>query len=139
MAKTVLIDSGAIVAALRKRDEHHEWARAQLDALTQPCLTCEAVISESFFLLKSAVVGKQSLCSLLERGIIAVGFSFEMHADKTMHLLRRYHDLPMSFADACMVRMAEMHKQAVVFTTDSDFEIYRKNGGQAIPLLKPWR
>ena len=107
MAKTVVIDSGAIVAALRRRDQHHAWARAHFEAETEPFITCEAVISESFFLLERARGGKEALCGLLERAIIAVDFSFTDQLAETLRLVRRYHDTPMSFADACLVRMAE--------------------------------
>jgi predicted nucleic acid-binding protein len=137
MAKTVLIDSGAIVAALRRRDQHHAWARAHFEAETEPFLSCEAVISESFFLLNRAAGGKDALCSLLERSIIAVDFSFADETGETIRLLRRYDDTPMSFADACLVRMAERIHDSVVFTTDSDFRTYRKNGRQVIPLIIP--
>jgi len=138
MAKTVLIDSGALVAALRRRDQHHAWARSSFEALTTPCLTCEAVLSESFFLLERAKEGKDRLCALLERGIVVAGFEFAVHHAETLRLMRRYNDTPMSFADACLVRMAELHETATVFTTDTDFRTYRKNGRQAIPLLTPW-
>ena len=137
MARTVLIDSGAIVAALRRRDQHHLWARSHFEALGDPCLTCEAVLSESFFLLERATEGKDRLASILERGIIVADFSFADHRQETLRLLRRYDDTPMSLADACLVRMAELHDDAVVFTTDSDFRAYRKNGRQAIPLILP--
>jgi predicted nucleic acid-binding protein len=137
MAKTVVIDSGAIVAALRRRDQHHAWARAHFGAETEPFLTCEAVISESFFLLQRARGGKEALCGLLERGIVRVNFSFTDQLTETLRLLRRYDDTPMSFADACLVRMAEQIQGAVVFTTDSDFRTYRKNGRQIIPLIMP--
>jgi len=137
MAKTILIDSGAIVAALRRRDQHHAWARSHFEALSDPCLTCEAVLSESFFLLERANDGKERLASILERGIIVADFAFVAHRDETLRLLRRYDDTPMSFADACLVRMAELHDDAVVFTTDGDFRTYRKNGRQAIPLIVP--
>jgi predicted nucleic acid-binding protein len=137
MAKTVLIDSGAIVAALRRRDQHHAWARAHFEAESEPFVSCEAVISESFFLLDRAAGGKEALCGLLERSIIAVDFSFTAQIGETIRLLRRYDDTPMSFADACLVRMAERIHNAVVFTTDSDFRTYRKNGRQIIPLIMP--
>ena len=137
MAKTVLIDSGPIVAALRQRDQHHEWARAHFTAGTEPFVTCEAVISESLFLLERAQNGKEALCGLLERGIIAVNFSFAGQLAETLRLIRRYHDTPMSFADACLVRMAEQTDHAAVFTTDSDFLTYRKNNRQVIPLIMP--
>jgi len=137
MAKTVVIDSGAIVAALRRRDQHHAWARAHFEAEVDPFLTCEAVLSESFFLLERARGGKEALCGLLERSIIAVDFSLADQLPETLRLVRRYDDTPMSFADACLVRMAEQVQDAVVFTTDSDFRTYRKNGRQMIPLIMP--
>jgi uncharacterized protein len=137
MAKTVLIDSGAIVAALRRRDQHHAWARAHFEAESEPFVSCEAVISESFFLLDRAAGGKEALCGLLERSIIAIDFSVTDQLAETLRLLRRHDDAPMSFADACLVRMAEQIQGAVVFTTDSDFRTYRKNGRQIIPLIMP--
>jgi len=137
LAKTVIIDSGAIVAALRQRDQHHIWARAHFEAEQEPFITCEGVISESFFLLERARDGKEALCRLLERAIISVDFSFTDQQVETLRLVRRYHDTPMSFADACLVRMAEQIHDAVVFTTDSDFRTYRRNGRQIIPLIMP--
>ncbi len=137
MARTVLIDSGVIVAVLRRRDQHHAWARSHFEALSEACLTCEAVLSESFFLLDRAKEGKQRLAAMLERGIIVTDFSFAAHRQETLRLLRRYDDMPMSFADACLVRMAELYVDSVIFTTDNDFRIYRKNGRQAIPLILP--
>ena len=138
MARTVLIDTGAIVAALRKRDTHHGWARANFEALSQPCRTCEAVVSESFFLLERIPNGRKTLGALLERGVITVDFSLKEHLADTLELMRRYHDTPMSFADACLVRMAEIFPDAVVLTTDSDFLAYRKHGRQSIALIAPW-
>ena len=137
MARTVLIDSGAIVAALCRRDQHHVWAKSHLQALSHPCVTCEAVLSESFFLLERAREGKERLASVLERGIIVADFAFVAHREETLRLLRRYDDTPMSFADACVVRMTELHHDPVVFTTDSHFRTYRRNGRQAIPLIIP--
>jgi predicted nucleic acid-binding protein len=138
MAKVVLIDSGPIVAALCARDQHHEWAKLQFEALSESCSTCEAVLSESFFLLSRTPGGTEKLCALLDRGILKTDFSLDSNLSETTKLMRRYSDTPMSFADACLVRMAEMQNNSVVFTTDRDFETYRKNGRKVIPLAKPW-
>ena len=137
MAKSVLVDTGPLVAALRRRDVHHEWARAHFAAATEPFATCEAVISESLFLLERARDGKGALCGLLERGVIVVRYSLDDELAETLRLIRRYHDTPMSFADACLVRMAEKTDECVIFTTDSDFRTYRRNGRQVIPLIIP--
>jgi predicted nucleic acid-binding protein len=138
MARTILIDTGAVVAALIKRDQHHGWARSNLESISSPCLTCEAVLSECFFLLERTPSGKRVFSALLERGIIAVDFSLRDQLGDTLRLIQQYRDTPMSFADACMVRMSELHLNSAVFTTDTEFKTYRRNGRQAIPLLAPW-
>ncbi len=137
MGKSVLIDTGPLVAVLWRRDEHHAWARAHFEAATEPFVSCEAVISESLFLLERARDGKEALCGLLERGVVVVRYAFEDELAETLRHIRRYKDTPMSFADACLVRMAEKSDGAVVFTTDSDFRTYRRNGRQVIPLIIP--
>ena len=137
MAKTVLIDSGPIVATLHSRDQHHGWARAQFESATKPFATCEAVISESHFLLEGIPGGAEALYTLLQRGVIEVPFRHTSQLAETARLIRRYRDLPISLADACLVRMTELEEGATVFTTDSDFKIYRRNGRQVIPLIIP--
>jgi len=54
-------------------------------------------------------------------------------------LLRKYADRPMSLADACLVRMAELTDGCQVFTTDKHFRVYRRKGRHVIPLLAPFR
>jgi uncharacterized protein len=137
MAKIVLIDSGPIVAVLRRRDQHHTWARAHFESSYQSFATCEAVISESHFLLQGTPGGAEALYALLERGIISVSFSLTRQLAETVRLIRRYSDVPISLADACLVRMAELEESTVVFTTDADFRLYRRNGRQVIPLIIP--
>jgi predicted nucleic acid-binding protein len=78
------------------------------------------------------------LHKLIERGIIRTAFSFDLHSKETIQLMRRYQHTPMSFADAYLVGMAEIHNDSVIFTADGDFAIYRKNGRQTIPLITPW-
>ena len=77
----------------------------------------------------------RKLDPLSDGSIYIADFAFVAHREETLRLLRRYVDTPMSFADACLVRMTELHDDPVVFTTDSDFQIYRRNGRQAIPLI----
>ena len=137
MAKIVLIDSGPIVAVLRRRDQYHAWARAHFESSDQSFATCEAVISESHFLLQGTPGGAEALYALLERGIISVSFSLTRQLAETVRLIRRYSDVPISLTDACLVRMAELEESTVVFTTDADFRLYRRNGRQVIPLITP--
>jgi len=138
MAGLVLADTGPLVASLRLRDRHHGWTRTQLASLRGPLLTCEAVLSEAFFLLQTVPKGHDSLAALIDRGVLEVRFDFEDERDATLRLLRKYADTPMSFADACMVRMSEIHRDASLLTLDQDFVAYRRNGRERIPLIAPW-
>ena len=61
----------------------------------------------------------------------------EDEIERLVELQRAYADVPMSLADACLVRMTELHEEARVLTTDSDFRLYRRNRRQVIPLLVP--
>jgi len=137
MAETVLVDSGPLVAVLSRRDQHHKWARSHFEALAEPLVTCEAVLSEAFFLLKEIPGAPERLGQLLLRGVLLVDFGLPDHLERVLALMESYRDVPMSFADACLVRMAEEMRGAQVFTTDSDFRTYRKNKRQVIPLIAP--
>ena len=138
MAALVLADTGPLVAALRKRDAHHAWTRAQLGACAAPLVTCEAVLSEAFFLLQGVSGGRDALAAMIDRGLLEVRFDFQDEREATLRLLRKYADTPMDFADACLVRMSELHRQSQVFTLDRDFSAYRRNGRERIPLIAPW-
>ena len=138
MAALVVVDTGPLVAGLMERDRDHAWTRAQLESLPAPLATCEAVLSETFFLLQRVRGGGEKLAALVDRGAIEVRFDFQDESDPVLRLLRKYADTPMSFADACLVRMSELHRDSRIFTLDRDFDAYRRNGRERIPLLAPW-
>ena len=135
--ETVIVDTGPLVAFLRRDDADHEWTANAFRGLTGPLLTCDAVLSESLFLLHQTPTGGRRLLELVDRGLVVPSFSLAAEWRSVGPLLRRFEDVPMSLADACLVRMAELHPRSVVFTLDSDFRIYRKNRRQVIPLLYP--
>ena len=68
---------------------------------------------------------------------MTIGLEVEAETDRLMKLQRAYWDKPMSLADACLVRLAELHMHSRIFTTDSHFSLYRRNGRQIIPLVTP--
>ena len=57
--------------------------------------------------------------------------------ESVLKLLQKYADVPMSLADACLVRMTETFSDPVILTTDSDFRIYRRHSRQVIPCVMP--
>jgi predicted nucleic acid-binding protein len=140
MARRVLVDSGPLVALLDRRDIHHQWAQRELAHLHDPLLTCEAVLSEVFFLLSRIRGGTSLFIALLRDGPVSASPSFS-YRDEFAEILRhleRYSSIPMSFADACLVRMSEIDRDCIVFTTDRDFLTYRRNRRQPIPLISPF-
>lgn len=137
MSKTVIADASALIALIYEKDAQHEWAKSQVVNLRTPYLTCEAVIAEACFLLKGVHEGKQTVLSYLSNGILEIAFDLSTEVERIAALMKKYENVPMSFADACLVRMSEQHTNAVVFTLDSDFWIYRKHGKDEIELVIP--
>jgi predicted nucleic acid-binding protein len=138
MVAPVIADSSAVVAALDRRDEHHLWAKQWLAKLEPPYFTCEAVLTESYFLLSKIRGGSDAFLRALEEGLLAAEYRFAEEQIPTVRLIQLYSSVPMSFADACLVRMSEIQSNASIFTTDRDFTIYRKNRREVIPLIAPW-
>ena len=141
MRPTVVVDTGPIVALLDMDEARHDWARARFEELRAPLLTCEAVLSEASFLLRRAGADPSLPVRLVRRGVLEVAslFDTDADADALARLMRRYADVPMSFADACLVRIVERTRDGSVMTLDSDFRIYRQARRRTIPLLAPLR
>jgi uncharacterized protein len=135
MAASALVDAGFLVALLSRRDANHLWAAAQASHFPPPWMTCEAVLSEAFHLLGER--GTQSLSSLLRRDALVGGYRLAEDIDAVLKLLEKYSDVPMSLADACLVRMTETLNDPTLLTTDADFRIYRRHGRQVIPCVLP--
>jgi predicted nucleic acid-binding protein len=133
----VLLDTGPLVTFLAAGLRHHDWICEQWQRLRPPLFTCEPVLTEAAFLLKREGRETDSLFALLERGVLRVGLEIEDQLSDLRVLMRRYRDRPMSLADACLVRLAELHPRGVIFTLDADFRIYRRHGNKVIPVLMP--
>lgn len=140
MARRVIVDSGPLVALLNRRDVNHAWAKQEVAEISGPLLTCEAVISEVFFLLSRVQNGSSTFSAFLrdELAIVPGNFSYREQAQEILRHVARYSNVPMSFADACLVRMSEFERDSFVFTTDRDFLTYRRNVRQPIPLISPF-
>lgn len=137
MKQQVIVDTGPIVALLDARDRHHEWAVAQFADVEPPLFTCESVVSEACFLLDQTGAGSGGMFEMLRRQAIVVPFRLDEQIEAVHALRVKYADVPMSVADASLVRMAEQHDRSHVLTLDSDFRLYRKHGRGVIPLILP--
>jgi predicted nucleic acid-binding protein len=137
MRRAVIVDTGPLVALLNRRERHHQWCREQFKLLRPPLLTSEAVISEGCFLLQDIAGGTDALLELLSRGVVTIPFTLMDELPAVARLVARYGSVPMSLADACLVRMSEQYADSRIFTLDRHFRIYRKSGRAPIPTLMP--
>ena len=125
------------MALLDRADLHHAWAVECFKELPPPLITCECVLAEALHLLADLSPSVTALARLYSDGILRVDFDFNSHAPAVWRLIQKYRDLPMDLADACLVRMSELHTDCMIWTTDSHFRVYRRHGRQTIPLLSP--
>ena len=135
----MLLNTGPLVSFLADESEHASWVHQQWDRTPPPMLTCEAVLTEAAFILKRKGVDPDAIFALIQRKVIRVAMRMDEQQADLRTLLRRYRDRPMSLAEACLVRLSELHQDRAVFTLDSDFRIYRRDGNRVIPLLMPER
>jgi len=125
-APGVLLDTGPLVALLSARDSHHARARQLFDECLPPLRSCEAVVAEACFLMtKVHAAGPGEVIALIRRGVVEMAMAAEQHWPNLEVLLRRYADRPVSFADACLIRCAEVHEEGRIATFDRDFSVYR--------------
>ncbi|NJM74236.1 MAG: type II toxin-antitoxin system VapC family toxin [Scytonema sp. RU_4_4] len=137
MRRRVLLDTGPLVGFLKRQDQFHSWIIAQWASIEPPLLTCEAVISEACFLLRNVYGGQEAVIGLVDSGVIQIPFRLDEETAIIGELLKTYQSVPMSLADACLVRMTEQYADSVLLTFDSDFLVYRKNKNQVIPVMIP--
>ena len=131
------MDSGPLVAWFSKRDSHHEWATRVIEELPVGVLVCEAVLAEVYHLVEKDGVPAVAVLKLVEQNdLLLASLVGEISAVRV--LMERYQNAPMDFADACVVRMAELNPGTAVCTTDGHFRFFRKSSGEIMALLAPF-
>lgn len=131
---TGIADTGFLVAFANAADRHHDWAVGLAAQVTDPLLTCEAVLAEAAFHLRDTAL----VLAMVREGLVTPAFTVADHLDRIAALASRYADRAPDLADVCLVRMSELHPRLPVITTDvRDFRVYRRNGREAIPLVSP--
>ncbi len=132
-----LIDAGPLTALLNPNDDWHSRAREIIQRLPAPLLTSEPVLTEVSYLLRRDRCDADELFALAEEDVIRVGIRFDKEQTPLRELMARYRNIPMSLADATLVRLSELHRDCRLFTFDSHFRIYRRHGDKVIPVLMP--
>ena len=129
-----IADTGFIVAFGNRADSHHPWAIEVARKITEPLLTCEAVLAEAAFHLRSVAY----VLALVQDQMLHLEFDVAESMVRLRELAERYQDQRPDLADLCVIRMSELHPKHVVITTaQKDFQVYRRNNREAIPILCP--
>jgi predicted nucleic acid-binding protein len=129
-----IADTGFLVAFANRNDQHHDWAVSVAVRVTEPLLTCEAVLAETAFHLRSVPL----VLAMIGDGLIALAFDCRDHLSQLAALASRYSDRQPDLADLCLIRMSELYPRHSVITVDrDDFRVYRKNKRETIPLICP--
>lgn len=138
-ANAIILDTGPLVALLDASDEHHAWAAGEFSRFEGKVRVCEAVLTEALFLLRTLRAAQEKILEWVERGELTCDFVLLDEARSVRALWARYSNVPMSLADACIVRMAEMDPRSIICTIDSEFSIYRRDTRHPLNLLTPRR
>ena len=135
--KRAIIDAGPLVAFCDRRDTRHAWVAQTFQTVQSPLLTCEAVMAEALYLTRHRADMQDALLAMISRGFLTLPFALEREVGAIRELRQQYQNVPMSLADACLVRLAESFDDHHLCTFDSDFAIYRKHRREPIPLISP--
>jgi predicted nucleic acid-binding protein len=131
----VILDTGPLVALLNRREKLHARVKAVLPSLASPMLTTEPVLAEAMYLLRNVPKGPRAVLAMVRGGLLRIPLALEAQAEELEDLMARYASVPMSLADACVVRLVELIPEASVFTFDSDFRVYRARKNRVIQLV----
>lgn len=127
-----IVDTGYLIALLRREDEYHDWATALSGEFQLPLLTCEAVLAEAAFHLQSSAY----ILRMLQREALRIAFDRSDNLDQLVDLARRYEDRHPNLADLCLIRMSELYPRHPVITVEEvDFRVYRRNKREVIPII----
>ena len=129
-----IADTGFLVAFANRLDAHHDWAVGIAEQVTEPLLTCEAVLAETAFHLQSVPL----VLAMIRDGLITLAFDCNDHLIQLEALAKRYADRHPDLADLCLIRMSELFPKHSVITVDrEDFKVYRRNKRETIAIVSP--
>jgi predicted nucleic acid-binding protein len=123
--KPVLLDTGFIVALLDRSESLHKTCARTIREVQAPLATCEAVITESSYLLRNLSGASEAVIENIAAGIFQIPFQLSRETAAVKQLLRKYKDRKIDLADACLIRLADQFGTADILTLDRDFAVYR--------------
>ena len=129
-----IADTGFLVAFANRKDQYHSWAIQLASQITEPLLTCEAVLAEAAFHLDSSAL----VLGFVRDGLVRPALILGDQLPRLAELGERYRDRRPDLADLCLIRLSELYPKHAVITTDvADFSVYRRGRRELIPLIHP--
>jgi predicted nucleic acid-binding protein len=133
--KPVLLDAGFIVALLDRSENFHKTCARTVREVEAPLVTCEAVITESCYLLRNLSGASEAVIENIAAGIFQVPFQLSLDIAGVKQVLRKYKDRKIDLADACLIRLADQFGTGDILTLDQDFAIYRWGRNKPFRML----
>ena len=133
MLRAVLVDAGALIALLDQDDAEHERAVEALKQVRDQLVTVWPAITEAMHLLSDTLRGPETLCDMVFDGALTLIDVQASDMARVKALMQKYRDVPMDFADAALVCIAEREQLTTIFSFDHHFTIYR------LPRRVPFR
>jgi predicted nucleic acid-binding protein len=133
--KPVLLDTGVIVALLDRSEKFHKACAQTVREVEAPLVTCEAVITESCYLLRNLSGASEAVIENIAAGIFQVPFQLSRDTAGVKQVLRKYKDRKIDLADACLIRLADQFGTADILTLDQDFTVYRWGKNKPFRML----
>jgi predicted nucleic acid-binding protein len=123
--RNVLVDAGALIALLDRSDAHHAECVEALKRIREPLGTAWPALAEAMHLLADVPGAPDALCDMVSDGAVQVLHLDPAEMPRIKQLMQKYRDLPMDFADAAFVCIAEREQLNTILTFDRDFAVYR--------------
>ncbi len=133
--KKILIDSGPLIALFDASDKYHNEAVNFIKTNKYPLVTTLASITEALHLLDFNRNAQIDFLGWVHRGAVEIHNIENNDFKRLQELTEKYRDLPMDFADSCLVYIAEKLKLNTIATIDRDFSIYRIQGRRKFQII----
>ena len=135
----VLVDAGALVAVLDADDAYHDRAVDTLKGLRDSLATVWPALTEAMHLVAGTRHGVETLCDMVGDGAVTLLPLERSEFPRMKALMHQYRDLPMDFADAALVRVAERDQLTRILTFDKHFTVHRlprRTRFSVLPLIR---
>ena len=133
--KKILIDSGPLIALFDASDQYHSEAVNFIKKNKFPLVTTIASVTETLHLLDFNRNAQIDFIEWVHRGAVVIQNIENNDFGRIKELTEKYRDLPMDFADSCLVYLAEKLNLNTIATIDRDFSIYRIQGRRKFKII----